>query len=77
MCIRDRLRRAAFEKQKKRIRAEIAAIKRAGLDPDNDSILAIERAGVVLEDCRLSLTDLQIEETTDCADEHGFGSLTG
>ena len=41
-------RRAAFEKQKKRVLAEIAAIKEAGLDPNEDYIQTIERAGVVI-----------------------------
>ena len=41
-------RRAAFEKQKKRVLAEIEVIREAGLDPDNDNIQTIERAGVRL-----------------------------
>lgn len=61
-------RKEAFEKQKRRIQAEMKAIRKAGLDPNNDSILVIERAGVVLEDCRFALTDLQIQETADYAE---------
>ena len=41
-------RRAAFEKQKKRVLAEIEAIREAGLDPNEDYIRTIERAGVRL-----------------------------
>ncbi len=45
---KDQLRKAAFEKQKARIRAEMAAIVCAGLDPNEDSIERIEAAGVKL-----------------------------
>jgi len=40
------LRKAAFEKQKCRIRAEMIAIMRAGLDPANDTIERIQQAGI-------------------------------
>ncbi len=61
-------RKEAFEKQKKRIQAELKAIRKAGLDPDNDSIQAILDAGV-------DLSGLYV--TTDYDDEHGFSALTG
>jgi hypothetical protein len=41
-------RKEAFEKQKHRIHEEIRAIQKAGLDPDNDSIASIQRAGIIL-----------------------------
>ena len=41
-------RKAAFEKQHQRVRSEMAAIKKAGYDPDNDNIQTIETAGVQL-----------------------------
>jgi len=40
------IRKAAFEKQKCRIQAEMTAIMRAGLDPANDTIERIQQAGV-------------------------------
>lgn len=42
------LRESALAMQERRIHAEIEAIRRAGLDPDNDSIQTILNAGVVL-----------------------------
>jgi hypothetical protein len=41
------LRKATFEKQKFRIRAELAAIVCAGLDPANDTIETIEKKVVL------------------------------
>ena len=43
-------REKAFERQKKRIRAQLALIKKAGYDPDNDSAGMIERAGCLKAD---------------------------
>jgi hypothetical protein len=40
-------RKKALEIQKKRIREQLAMIKRAGYDPDNDSAGMIERAGIL------------------------------
>ena len=39
-------RKAAFRKQRNRIRTEMAVIRKAGYDPDNDYIRVIENAGV-------------------------------
>ena len=39
------VRKKAFERQKKRICAQLALIEKAGYDPDNDSVGMIERAG--------------------------------
>ena len=42
-------RNAAFEKQKKRIHAQMGMIVKAGFDPNNDSVRAIVAAGVLKE----------------------------
>jgi hypothetical protein len=42
-------RKAAFRKQRNRIREEMAAIQKAGYDPENDSIFVIERAGCLVD----------------------------
>jgi hypothetical protein len=55
------LRKAAFEKQKARIRAEMAAIVCAGLDPNEDSIERIEQAGVKLSECRIENLELRMK----------------
>ena len=41
------VRKKAFERQKKRIWAQLALIEKAGYDPDNDSVGMIERAGIL------------------------------
>ena len=50
-------RNAAFEKQKQRIHAQMGVIVKAGLDPDKNSVRAIVAAGVVIDDCRLTILD--------------------
>ena len=50
-------RNAAFEKQKKRIHAQMGMIVRAGFNPNNDSVRVIATAGVVIDDCRLTILD--------------------
>lgn len=40
-------RKAAWTRQKQRIQAEIQAIRKAGLDPDSDSVKSIQQDGII------------------------------
>ena len=50
-------RNAAFEKQKQRIHAQMGVIVKAGFNPNFGSVRMIEIAGVVIDDCRLTILD--------------------
>ena len=50
-------RNAAFEKQKQRIHIQMGVIVKAGFDPNQGSVRAIVAAGVVIDDCRLTILD--------------------
>jgi hypothetical protein len=55
------LRKAAFEKQKTRIRNELLSISIAKLDPDNNTVEEIEGAGVKLSECRIENLELRMK----------------
>lgn len=73
---KDQLRKAAFEKQKCRIRTELLVITLAKLDPDNNTIEEIERAGVSLQGLTIERNHGLTQIFTDKMDM-GPGSKSG
>jgi len=55
------LRKAAFEKQKCRIRSELLSITIAKLNPNEDTVEEIEGAGVKLSECRIENLELRMK----------------